>query len=508
MILEMHCHTSEYSACSHVNAVELITRICDMRFQGVVITDHHYQWSDEDLSIIKKKAGLPDKFLVLAGQEFKTSDFGDVLVYGLKESIPKQKLSMTELKTKYPHAAVVWAHPYRNNKIPLEKDLLNPLFDGIEILSSNYSIAEAVRALDDWHKYRFTAIAGTDTHALSYTGAYPTQFDHPVTSIEEVAAELKSGRCRPYIEEIPHEGTTNTKITEIKIAPGLKKDKIDLIVKEYENTEEWREGERTHYIISEIRKHGFTEGIYRTPKPLGKDEMKLSLIEEAVPGVTLYDKLQQCDDESVIKYLKMTAGCLAELHNLQLKVTPGDEYLPVEKERLDYYMSILYEEDHPHTERIQLISNEVFKLESEAIRKSDFLCQGHGDFHLKNIYVAEDETKGTEYLALIDFQSSYVMLPEFDAGTFISQYKNMFFDNPEFLRKFPAKLFLKEYSEKSINKHPEFFANVQLYKARANLSILYYLAKVGKGNSENFWTVLVETEKNLAQISLTRNRYK
>jgi 3',5'-nucleoside bisphosphate phosphatase len=506
MILEMHCHTSEYSACSHVNAIELITRICDMGFQGVVITDHHYQWSDEDLSLIKKNAGLPDKFLVMAGQEFKTIDFGDVLVYGLKETIPKQKLSMTELKKKFPQTAVIWAHPYRNNKIPAEEDLLNPLFDGIEILSSNYSVAESVRALDDWHKHRFTAIAGTDTHALSYTGSYPTHFDHPVTSIEEVVAELKSGRCRPYIEEIPHEGTTNTKITEIKIAPGLKKNKIDLIVKSYQNTEEWKEGERTHYIISEIRKHGFNDGIYRIPKPLGKDETKLSLIEEAIPGITLFDKLQQCDDQSVIKYLKMTAGCLAELHNLRLRVTPEDEFLKIEKERLDYYMSIFYKEDHPHTERIQLISNEVFRIESEAIKNSDFRYQGHGDFHLKNIYAAEDEITGTEYLALIDFQSSYVILPEFDAGTFLSQYRNMFFDNPEFLRKFPAKIFFEEYSNKTFIKHQNFLSNIQLYKARANLSILYYLAKVGKGNSENFWTVLVETERHLAQISLGRNK--
>jgi hypothetical protein len=49
-------------------------------------------------------------------------------------------MSMAELKRKVPHTAVVWAHPYRNNQdLPEEEDLLNPLFDGIEILSSNYS---------------------------------------------------------------------------------------------------------------------------------------------------------------------------------------------------------------------------------------------------------------------------------------------------------------------------------------------------------------------------------
>jgi 3',5'-nucleoside bisphosphate phosphatase len=258
--------------------------------------------------------------------------------------------------------------------------------------------------------------------------------------------------------------------------------------------------ESGHIILFRNQKAWIYRRDLQDTKTSGKDEIKLSLIEEAIPGITLFDKLQQCDDQSVIKYLKMTAGCLAELHNLRLRVTPEDEFFKIEKERLDYYMSIFYKEDHPHTERIQLISNEVFRIESEAIKNSDFRYQGHGDFHLKNIYAAEDEITGTEYLALIDFHSSYVMLPEFDAGTFLSQYRNMFFDNPEFLRNFLQRYSSEEYPEK-LNQTPEdFYSNVQLYKARANLSILYYLVKVGKGNSENFWTVLVETERILLRF--------
>ncbi|RPI65648.1 MAG: phosphotransferase, partial [Ignavibacteriales bacterium] len=56
MISELHCHTSEYSACSHVNAVELIKRAHHMGAQAIVITDHHYQWNDDDLAKIKHDA--------------------------------------------------------------------------------------------------------------------------------------------------------------------------------------------------------------------------------------------------------------------------------------------------------------------------------------------------------------------------------------------------------------------------------------------------------------------
>jgi 3',5'-nucleoside bisphosphate phosphatase len=443
----------------------------------------------------------------MSGQEFKTSDYGDVLVYGLKETIPKQKLSIAELKKKYPQSAVVWAHPYRHNKIPPREDLMNPLFDGIEILSSNYTIAEAARALDDWHRYKFTAIAGTDTHALSYTGSYPTVFDHPVTRIEEVVDELRKGRCRPFLEEIPHTGTTNTKITEVRIGPGIRtKEKINLIVKSYQNVEEWKEGERTHYIINEIHKYGFKDGMYRIPKPLDKDEIKLALIEESIPGITLYDKLLEPETEAE-KYLKMTAGCLAELHNLKLKITSPGEYLPVEQERLKYYLNIFYEEGHPLTRRVQMIADEVYRVEEEIISDDkEVLIQGHGDFHPKNIYIANDEKTGEEYIALLDLHSSYRMLPEFDVGSFLAQYRNMFFDRPDFLYKYPPKFFLDEYFNKILHKGSDFYLNVQLYKARTYISILYYLVKVGKGETENFWTILVQAERSIAHISYNRHK--
>jgi len=505
MLVELHCHTSEYSACSHVNACELVKRACDLGMQAVVITDHHYQWNDADLKEVKKSSGVPDIFVVLAGQEFKTSDYGDILIYGVKETIKKQKLTLQQVRDKYPDAAIIWAHPYRDNKIPPHDKILNPHFDAIEIFSSNYSISEAGRALNDWHQLKFTAIAGTDTHALSYTGSYPTIFDHPFDTIDELVAEIKAGRCRPYFKEIPFTGTTDVKISEVSLGRSVSEQKTKVIIKTFDNIEAWKEGERTHYLINEIHGNGFDSGKYRVSRPLDQDEKNLSLMEESITGKSLYDKLIESQPDVTKNYLKLAAGWLAEFHNRAFKLTPADEYLSIEYERLQYYLSKMYESKHPHTERAQEIADQVWNYEQKLIKDNpELLVQSHGDYHLKNLIIGSD--KNEEYLAAIDFNSSYQLPRAFDVGTFLAQYKNMFFDTPEMYLKAKPEIFFDEYVRLSKDLPESFYAQVQLYKARASLSIIYYLVKVGKGDSENFWTVMVETERSLADYAFRSSR--
>ena len=115
-----------------------------------------------------------------------TPELGDVLVYGADVSIEKGT-SLENIRKHFPDAAIIWAHPYRHENIPSRDKLFHPLIDGIEIFSSNHTVAESNRGLRDWHNLKFTAIAGTDTHALSYAGLYPTIFDHPVSTITELA---------------------------------------------------------------------------------------------------------------------------------------------------------------------------------------------------------------------------------------------------------------------------------------------------------------------------------
>ena len=69
MIVETHCHTSEHSRCSHVAAVDLVRRACEAGIQTIVLTDHHYQWSEEELADLRRRAQLPEICRILAGQE-------------------------------------------------------------------------------------------------------------------------------------------------------------------------------------------------------------------------------------------------------------------------------------------------------------------------------------------------------------------------------------------------------------------------------------------------------
>jgi predicted metal-dependent phosphoesterase TrpH len=50
MIVEMHCHTAEHSPCSHGAAVDLVRRIYEAGIQVIVLTDHHYRWTEEELA--------------------------------------------------------------------------------------------------------------------------------------------------------------------------------------------------------------------------------------------------------------------------------------------------------------------------------------------------------------------------------------------------------------------------------------------------------------------------
>ena len=165
--------------------------------------------------MVRRVAGVPDHFLILSGQEVATSDMGDVLVYGADNAIRRGR-SLKSIRARNPEAALILAHPYREGKRPGPEKLLNPLLDGVEILSSNHSVLENSRGLKDWHNFKFTSIAGTDTHGISYAGTYPTLFDHPVETIEDLVEELKKGRSRPFFKEIPKAGSS-IQVTEIAI---------------------------------------------------------------------------------------------------------------------------------------------------------------------------------------------------------------------------------------------------------------------------------------------------
>ncbi|MGD0237583.1 MAG: phosphotransferase [Syntrophorhabdales bacterium] len=162
---------------------------------------------------------------------------------------------------------------------------------------------------------------------------------------------------------------------------------------------------------------------------------------------------------------------------------------------------------HPHTRRAWEIMEAVRKAEIALYENHpEQLVQGHGDYHLKNIYIGQDnlDKRETLYVAAIDFNSSFCLPPAFDLGTFLAQFRNQLLDYPEILQEIPEDVFLDTYISAARERGNGFLNQVELFRARADLRIASFLIKVGLGESENLWRVLVEAETALAQFEFTR----
>jgi predicted metal-dependent phosphoesterase TrpH/aminoglycoside phosphotransferase (APT) family kinase protein len=506
MILELHCHTAEHSDCSHVSAAELVQSNFEQGLNGTVLTDHHYLWPLQEIRGLRNRVKVPDHYLILAGQEVETRELGHVLVFGADRSLEPGS-SLVDIRTRFPNAAIVWAHPYRDENIPSGKKLLHPLIDGVEIFNSNHTVMENNRGLIHWHHYKFTALSGTDTHSMSYAALYPTLFDHPLTTIQQLAGEIRAGRCRPFFEEIPRAGTSGTGVTEVTLGTGAGKKPHQYIVRSVRNVSTWRSAARTAEIIQEIGRHGFGEGTYRVPKQLGTDQQSLTVIEQGIPGISLFDAIVRGSREESAHYLNLAAAWLARLHNARLHITPADEFLRDEPSRLEYYLSAFYKTGNRHARRAAEIMDTALDLESKLYcGRTDIMVQAHGDYHPRNIFIARDrdDTPSTTFVAAVDFNNSFTMPPAFDVGTFLSQFRNQFYGDKEVLSKVSEELFLKTYLELAEDLDSDFLFQVELFRARTALSICYHLIKVGLGESENLWRVLLEAGRILTHLEVGR----
>ena len=503
MLLEMHSHTAEHSSCSHVSAEKLTQVIYAKGLQGVVFTDHHYLWPAEEIREIRQSSGVPDRFLIFSGQEVQTRDVGDVLVFGADQTIPSGWL-LEEVRTRYPEAAIVWAHPYRRGNSPSSESLLRRAFDGVEILNSNHSVSENSRALKDWYRYRFTATAGTDTHGASYAGVYPTYFDHAVESIQTLAEEIKKGRCRPFLKAIP-KGGIPSEAAEIIDPDGASPQRI--IIKSARREKSWKSADRAFQIMEALYKNGFGEGMFRVPKPIDRDEQSRVVMEEQIDGMTLVDTLIRTDEEHSRLAVQSAARWLAKLHNARMIITPPHEFIETEERRLRRYVASFEQCQHPHTKRAEEIMLAVKNAEDLLFRnRQDLLIQGHGDYHPKNILISQSQGRQDFYVAAIDFDSSYCLPQAFDVGTFLAQYQNQLFPHPDVLQKVPEEIFLNTYLDHAERISEDFLQQVELFRVRTNLCIASYLIYLGLGHTENLWRVLVEAEKAMAQFTGWENQ--
>jgi len=538
MLIELHAHTSRHSRCSGLEPTELIRRAVSKKLQGVVIVEHHYLWSDDEISALRREAGVENYFVILKAQEVDAHGTGHIIVIGADETIP-QGTTLDEIKKIYPASAIILAHPFRGRGQPDDTKLTDTRIDAVEIFNSNQTMDENFTALEAWHRLKFRAVAGSDAHSPEAVGIYPTIFDHPIRSVEDLVSEIKNSRARPFYKEIPKAGG-NTTLVEITF--GSKGDdewRRRIIVRDFSDEKsdrDFRKASESAALMKQIRELGFSDGHYRVPAIIDiLYSPRKIIIEEGQRGKSLYDVISTSSAEDVAKKtLELAAGWLARFHSanitdLYLKEKPPEKpplvnTLAREEKRLDNYLKSFTTTNNPLSEDAAILVKFVRETQNRLLiprRENTIIHQTpptlcHGDFHPKNIIIGQDISHdiSTQFISVIDFASVILHHPSFDIGYFIAQFENQFFLKEKILASMNEENFIKTYLDQlaiaksrnggapfilSDGQKAQFTALVNFFKIRAYLSISSYLIKVGKGESPEVKQAVEKSKAIMAQ---------
>jgi predicted metal-dependent phosphoesterase TrpH len=196
--IDLHVHTQKYSSCSHIPPEQLIRQAVKAGLDGLVITEHQYQWGRDELEALAAASSEPG-FLLLAGMEYWSAQ-GDILIYGLprNKALELQKGLPPEDIVRMTHelgGVCVAAHPTRAGMGFDERIATMPL-DGIEVRSVNLMEHEQRLALKLASDLELRTFASSDAHQINDVGLYATEFSDPIRSMQDLQEAIKNGRFR------------------------------------------------------------------------------------------------------------------------------------------------------------------------------------------------------------------------------------------------------------------------------------------------------------------------
>jgi predicted metal-dependent phosphoesterase TrpH len=197
MKFDHHLHTARHSPDSSIDPRELVERARELGLDGVVITEHDYQWEEDELSELARIAA---PLLVFSGAEVSARE-GHFLVYGLPtvDDVPPGIELAELLRVVRGHgAAIVAAHPFRWDQ-PFDEIVAQhgPVFDGLEFVSKNVTPETRAKTEAVLRRHKMGATGSSDAHEVETIGCYFTEFDRPIRTVADFAAALRDRRGRP-----------------------------------------------------------------------------------------------------------------------------------------------------------------------------------------------------------------------------------------------------------------------------------------------------------------------
>jgi len=210
LILDLHVH-SVFSIDSPVHPEQYAQRTLELKddyeIDGFVLMEHDYLIEPQkcDLADLARQYGIT----ILAGVEADTY-WGHILVYGMTPELwarlkknEYRKLEPVALARAVHEAGAVCvpAHPFRGFIGAGARCAELPGVKLLEGITGANSEAENLAARELARRLGWVFTGGSDAHFLPELGAALTRLERPVRSMDELAQELKAGRCSALTRE-------------------------------------------------------------------------------------------------------------------------------------------------------------------------------------------------------------------------------------------------------------------------------------------------------------------
>ena len=187
---------------------ELIEGSKSLGLDGICLTDHDTFWTGEQVRELSSK----HDFLVIPGCEINT-EAGHVLVFGLTQyEFGMHKSEYLQAAVDRAEGVMIAAHPYRRRFLeePAERpgireemleraggDGFFQMCQGIEALNGRGSAVQNQFSLELGGRLRANLTAGSDAHKIEQIGTVATEFQRPVSCLDDLIRELREGRYSP-----------------------------------------------------------------------------------------------------------------------------------------------------------------------------------------------------------------------------------------------------------------------------------------------------------------------
>jgi predicted metal-dependent phosphoesterase TrpH len=186
-----HLHTSRHSPDSIISPQALIARARAVGLDGVVITEHDYQWTPGELDDLAAQAG---GLKVFAGAEVSAIE-GHFLVYGLPDlDLAPCGVGLGELLevVRRQGAAIVAAHPFRwGQDFSALVAEHGPAFDALELVSNNVTIETRQQTAELLRAHPMGTTGSSDAHEPGVIGCYYTEFPGSIETLADFIAALR-----------------------------------------------------------------------------------------------------------------------------------------------------------------------------------------------------------------------------------------------------------------------------------------------------------------------------